>query len=34
MGERNALHLLRDDPSITIKEADKESAVLVWDRKD
>ena len=34
MEERNALHLLRDDPSITIKEADKESAVLVWDRKD
>ena len=30
-GERNALHLLRDDPSI-IKEADKGSAVVVWDR--
>ena len=28
-GERNALYLLRDDPSIIIKEADKTSAVVV-----
>ena len=28
-GERNALYLLRDDPSIIIKEADKRSAVVV-----
>ena len=28
-GERNALYLLRDDPSIIIKEADKRSAVAV-----
>ena len=33
-GERNALYLLRDDPSIIIKEADKGSAVVVWDRED
>ena len=33
-GERNALHLLRDDASIIIKEADKGSAVLVWGRED
>ena len=32
--ERNALYLLRDDPPITIKEADKGSAVVVWDRED
>ena len=32
--ERNALYLLRDDPSIIIKEADKGSAVVVWDRED
>ena len=31
---RNALYFLRDDPSIIIKEADKESAVVVWDRED
>ena len=31
---RNALYLLRDDPSIIIKEADKGSAVVVWDRED
>ena len=30
--ERNALYLLRDDPSIIIKEADKAS--VVWDRED
>ena len=30
--ERNALYLLRDDPSIIIKEADKVS--VVWDRED
>ena len=33
-GERNALYLLCDDPSIIIKEADKRSAVVVWDRED
>ena len=33
-GERNALYLLRDDPSIIIKEADKGSTVVVWDRQD
>ena len=33
-GERNILYLLRDDPSITIKEADKGSAVVVWDKED
>ena len=33
-GERNALYLLRDDPSIVIKEADEGSAVVVWDRED
>ena len=33
-GERNALYLLRDDPSIIIKEGDKGSAVLVWGRED
>ena len=33
-GERNALYLLQDDPSIIIKEADKGSAVVVWDRED
>ena len=33
-GEGNALYLLRDDPSIIIKEADKGSAVVVWDRED
>ena len=32
--ERNALYKLRDDPSIIIKEADKGSAVVVWDRED
>ena len=33
-GERNALYLLRDYPSIIIKEADKGSAVVAWDRED
>ena len=33
-GERNTLYLLRDDLSIIIKEADKGSAVVVWDRED
>ena len=33
-GERNALYLLRADSSIIIKEADKGSAVVVWDRED
>ena len=33
-GERNALYLLRNDPSIIIKEADKGSDVVVQDRED
>ena len=33
-GERNALYLPCDDPSIIIKEADKGLAVVVWDRAD
>ena len=33
-GERNALHSLRDDTSIIIKEADKGTGVVVWDRED
>ena len=33
-GERNALYSLRDDTSIIIKEADKGSGVVVWDRDD
>ena len=32
--ERLALSSLRDDTSIIIKEADKDSGVVVWDRKD
>ena len=31
---KNALHLLRDYSSIIIKEADKRSAVVVWDWED
>ena len=34
MEERLALNLLGDDTSIIIKEADKGSGVVVWDRKD
>ena len=33
-GGRNALYSLRDDTLIIIKEADKGSGVVVWDRKD
>ena len=33
-GERNAMFALRDDTSIIIKEADKGSGVVVWDRDD
>ena len=33
-GERNALYLLSDNPSIIIKEIDKGSARVVWDRED
>ena len=33
-GERNALYSLIDDTSIIIKEADKGSGVVVWDRED
>ena len=32
--ERNAIYSLRDDNTIIIKEADKESDIVVWDRKD
>ena len=32
-GERNTLYLLCD-PFIIIKEADKRSAVVIWDRED
>ena len=32
--ERNAMYALRDDNSIIIKEADKGSAVVVWDKCD
>ena len=32
--EKAALNTLRDDTSIVIKEADKGSAVVVWDRED
>ena len=32
--ERNAPHSLRDDKSIIIKEADKGSGAVVWDRED
>ena len=32
--ERSALERLRNDTSIVIKEADKGSAVVVWDRDD
>ena len=32
--EGNALYNLRDDPTLTIKGADKGSAVVVWDRED
>ena len=32
--ERNAIYTLRDDPSIIIKEADKGSGVVVWDKQD
>ena len=30
--EKQAMQSLRDDSSIVIKEADKGSAVVVWDR--
>ena len=32
--ERHALYSLRDDTSIIIKEADKGSGIVVWDRED
>ena len=32
--EQEALKTLRNDPTIIIKEADKGSAVVVWDRED
>ena len=32
-GERNALYSLRDDRSIIVKEADKGSGVVVWERE-
>ena len=33
-GERDAVYSLKNDNSIIIKEADKWSAVVVWDRQD
>ena len=33
-GEWKALYSLRDDTSIIIKEADKGSSVVVWDREE
>ena len=33
-GERDAVYSLKNDNSIIIKEADKASAVVVWDRED
>ena len=32
--ERKALHDLRNDTSIIIKEADKGSVVVIWDKED
>ena len=32
--ERNALYLLCDNPTIIIKESDKVSALVIWDRED
>ena len=32
--ERNAIYSLKDDTSIVIKEADKGSGIVVWDRED
>ena len=32
--ERQAVYSLRDDISIIIKEADKGSRIVVWDRED
>ena len=32
--ERNAMYSLKDDKSIIIKGADKDAAVIVWDRED
>ena len=32
--ERNAIESLRNDTSIIIKEADKGSGIVVWDRED
>ena len=31
---RNALYFLRDDASIILKESNKRSAVVVWERED
>ena len=31
--ERKALYSLKDDPSIIMKDADKGSIVVVWDRE-
>ena len=33
-GERDAIYSLKNDNSIIIKEADKGSSVVVWDRDD
>ena len=32
--QRNAMYRLKDDKSITIKDADKGEAVIVWNRED
>ena len=32
--ERNAINSLRNDASIIIKEADKGSGIVIWDRED
>ena len=34
IGDRQALYDLKSDKTIVIKEADKGSAVVVWDRED
>ena len=33
-GGRQAMYNLKNDQSIVIKEADKGSAVVIWDKKD
>ena len=33
-GERDAVHSLKNDNTLIIKEADKESTVVAWDKED